>query len=135
MTLLLLSCATRLNCGEGTIERDGQCLPITTDGGTDDRSGDVVHVGEVRVELHPTAVLVAGRPVELAPRERAVLEVLSRRPGSVVNKHQLLAAVWHGEADGHAVEVTVGRLRRRLAGSLDIQTVPRRGYRLVAPAA
>lgn len=96
----------------------------------DDR---VVHVGSVVIDLSGAVVVVAGRPVELAPRERSVLEVLSRRPGSVVNKTQLLAAVWQGGADGHAVEVTIGRLRRRLAGSLDILTVPRRGYRLVAP--
>lgn len=95
----------------------------------------VVQVGELRIELGDAAVLIGARRVELAPRERAVLEVLVRRPGSVVNKHQLLAAVWHGAAEGHAVEVTIGRLRRRLAGLLDIQTVPRRGYRLVAPAA
>lgn len=95
----------------------------------------VIHVGPVPVELAGSVVRVAGRPVDLAPRERAVLEVLSRRPGSVVNKTQLLAAVWQGGADGHAVEVTIGRLRRRLGGSLQIQTVPRRGYRLVAPAA
>ncbi len=94
-----------------------------------------VLVGAVPVELSGSVVRVGGRPVELAPRERAVLEVLSRRPGTVVNKAQLLAAVWQGAADGHAVEVTIGRLRRRLDGSLDIQTVPRRGYRLVAPAA
>ncbi len=95
----------------------------------------VIHVGPVPLELSGPVVHVAGRPLELAPRERAVLEVLCRRPGSVVNKTQLLAAVWKGSADGHAVEVTIGRLRRRLDGSLDIQTVPRRGYRLVAPAA
>lgn len=95
----------------------------------------IIHVGTVPIELSGPVVLVAGRPIELAPRERAVLEALSRRPGSVVNKTQLLAAVWQGAADGHAVEVTIGRLRRRLDGSLDIQTVPRRGYRLVAPAA
>jgi DNA-binding winged helix-turn-helix (wHTH) protein len=41
--------------------------------------------------------------------------------------------VWHGAADDHAVEVTVGRLRRRLDGVLRVETVPRRGYRLVGP--
>lgn len=94
----------------------------------------IIQVGRVPLELSGPQVRVDGRTVQLAPRERAVLEVLSQRPGSVVNKAQLLATVWQGSADGHAVEVTVGRLRRRLAGSLDIQTVPRRGYRLVAPA-
>jgi DNA-binding winged helix-turn-helix (wHTH) protein len=55
------------------------------------------------------------------------------RVGTVVSKDRLLRAVWGGrEADAHAVETTVGRLRLRLAevGGA-IETVPRRGYRLV----
>jgi uroporphyrinogen-III synthase len=117
------------------VEADGSPnrRPITEPAGGHD--GRVVLVGTVPIEMGGALVTVDGRPVDLAPRERAVLEVLSRRPGSVVNKSQLLAAVWKGAADGHAVEVTIGRLRRRLDGVLDIQTVPRRGYRLVAPAA
>jgi uroporphyrinogen-III synthase len=95
----------------------------------------VTHVGGVRVELLADAVIVGGHRVALAPRERAVLAALIRRPGTVVGKQQLLAAVWQGAADGHAVEMAVGRLRRRLGDTLEIQTVPRRGYRLVAPAA
>ena len=39
--------------------------------------------------------------------------------------------VWTGESDDHVVEVTVGRLRRRLGPAGDsIETVMRRGYRL-----
>jgi uroporphyrinogen-III synthase len=39
--------------------------------------------------------------------------------------------VWTGETDDHVVEVTVGRLRRRLGSAgTHIETVMRRGYRL-----
>ena len=70
-------------------------------------------------------------PITLTDRERSVLEMLARRPGAVVSKHTLLREVWTGETDEHVVEVTVGRLRRRLgpAGG-HIETVMRRGYRL-----
>lgn len=95
--------------------------------------GEELQVGTVRVRVGRAAIVVDGHRVDLAPRERRVLEVLGRRPGSVVNKQLLLSTVWEGRADGHAVEVTVGRLRRRLDGLLEIQTVPRRGYRLVEP--
>lgn len=71
--------------------------------------------------------------VLLTERERAVLERLACRPGAIVSKATLLQDAWPGvDADAHAVEVTVGRLRRRLdevGGRLE--TVPRRGYRLV----
>ena len=90
--------------------------------------GEELQVGAVRVRVGRAAIVVDGHRVDLAPRER-----LGRRPGRVVNKQLLLSAVWEGRADEHAVEVTVGRLRRRLAGLLEIQTVPRRGYRLIEP--
>ena len=71
--------------------------------------------------------------MSLTDRERSVLEVLSERQGVVVSKQALLQRVWNDDSDEHAVEVTVGRLRRRLgpAGS-SIETVMRRGYRLAA---
>ncbi|MCU1369686.1 MAG: bifunctional uroporphyrinogen-III synthetase/response regulator domain protein [Ilumatobacteraceae bacterium] len=70
-------------------------------------------------------------PVALTERERSVLEVLSERQGAVISKQALLQRVWQDDSDEHAVEVTVGRLRRRLgpAGG-SIETVMRRGYRL-----
>lgn len=73
-----------------------------------------------------------GDPICLTERERTLLEVLTERPGVVVSKPELLRRVWSGfESDEHVVEVTVGRLRRRLgpAGN-GIETVVRRGYRL-----
>ncbi len=90
----------------------------------------VLRVGTTEIEIRATAVVVDGGLVELTPRERDVLAVLARRPGAVVTKGQLLAEVWDGGADGHAVEVTIGRLRRRLGDAVPIRTVPRRGYRL-----
>ena len=62
-----------------------------------------------------------------------VLEVLSERQGAVISKQALLQRVWQDDSDEHAVEVTVGRLRRRLgAAGGSIETVMRRGYRLAA---
>ena len=90
----------------------------------------VLVLGATEIEVRATAVVVDGELVELTPRERDVFAVLARRPGAVVTKGQLLAEVWRGGADGHAVEVTVGRLRRRLGSAVPIRTVPRRGYRL-----
>jgi uroporphyrinogen-III synthase len=72
-----------------------------------------------------------GEPITLTDRERSVLEMLARRPGAVVSKHALLHEVWTGETDEHVVEVTMGRLRRRLGpAGAHIETVMRRGYRL-----
>jgi uroporphyrinogen-III synthase len=96
-------------------------------------SRETVQVDSTQVLMGASSIVVDGEVIELTPREREVLGMLVRRPGTVVNKAQLLSHVWHGAADDHAVEVTVGRLRRRLDGTLRVETIPRRGYRLVGP--
>jgi uroporphyrinogen-III synthase len=92
------------------------------------------------LDLDGTSLLIQGRmviagngsPISLTDRERSVLALLARRPGAVVSKGTLLREVWTGETDEHVVEVTVGRLRRRLgAAGSHIETVMRRGYRLI----
>lgn len=80
-------------------------------------------------------VIVNGNdPEVLSDRERGVLDALAERPGAVHSKSALLRSVWgSGEQDEHVVEVTVGRLRRRLGpAGAGVETVVRRGYRLAA---
>jgi uroporphyrinogen-III synthase len=91
-------------------------------------------VDGVPVTLQGALAVVGDEEVELTERERAVLEVLAERPGAVVSKAALLARVWGPDAaDEHAVEVTVGRLRRRLGpAGVAVETAVRRGYRLSA---
>jgi uroporphyrinogen-III synthase len=92
-------------------------------------------VGGLEVVMQGSVVVGTER-VMLTPREAALLRVLARRPGAVVAAGVLLAEVWHGATDTHVVEVTVGRLRRRLAPSgLAVVAVAGRGYRLVAHTA
>jgi DNA-binding response OmpR family regulator len=94
-------------------------------------------IGELVIDRAARAVTWAGRPVELSPREYALLAELARRAGSVVGKDELLSAVWGDEqaATRNAVEVYVGYLRRKLdavgAGHM-LRTVRGHGY-LVEP--
>jgi uroporphyrinogen-III synthase len=93
----------------------------------------VVSTNSGELHLAGTSVVVDGERIELTDRERAVLRVLARQPGTVVSKRVLLQEVWgDADADAHALEVTVGRLRRRLgAAGGSVRTVIRRGYQLV----
>lgn len=91
----------------------------------------------LRVDKHEVTIqgrlvcVGAARSVMLTDRERKVLAVLVRRPGAVVSKQELLGQVWGHDTDPHVVEVTVGRLRRRLGeAGIGVETVMRRGYRL-----
>jgi len=88
-------------------------------------------LGGHRVVLQGAIAILDGDPVELPPREAALLAVLAERPGAVVGKATLANRLWGAGSDPHAVEVAVNRLRGRLgpAGSR-LVTVRGRGYRL-----
>lgn len=90
--------------------------------------------GEVTV-VQGRTLRIGDRLVDLPDRERAVFRALLGRRGAVVSKPALLQALGDGVTP-HAVEATVGRLRRRLgpAGPA-IRAVRGRGYLLEAEAA
>ncbi|MBC3844220.1 response regulator transcription factor [Streptacidiphilus sp. 4-A2] len=77
-------------------------------------------------------VLREGKPVALAPKEFAVLEVLMRANGGVVSAEQLLEKAWdeHTDPFTNVVRVTVMTLRRKLGEPPVIITVPGSGYRI-----
>jgi uroporphyrinogen-III synthase len=81
------------------------------------------------LEVRGHAVLLDGEARALAPAAMAILGVLTARPGVVVSKDQLIAALPRGN-DGHAVDVAVARLRTALGSGRHIETVIKRGYRL-----
>jgi uroporphyrinogen-III synthase len=92
-----------------------------------------VRLGGFETVLKGRTVSVrGGEPAVLAGRERQVLDALLERPGAVCSKNALMRSIWgRNETDTHVVEVTVGRLRRRLgAAGGGIETVIRRGYRI-----
>ncbi|WP_068157876.1 uroporphyrinogen-III synthase [Rhodococcus phenolicus] len=66
----------------------------------------------------------------LAPAGMALLRTLASRPGRVVAREELLAALPGGGGDTHAVETAVARLRSSLGAPAIVQTVVKRGYRL-----
>ena len=91
-----------------------------------------VEIGGLAVRLQGKMLAIGGgEPTMLTDRERQVLDILVERPGVVHSKEALLKRVWGaGERDTHVVEVTVGRLRKRLGeAGVGIETVVRRGYR------
>jgi uroporphyrinogen-III synthase len=81
------------------------------------------------LEVRGHAVLIDGRLHTLAPAAMAILSSLAARPGAVVSKDRLVAALPRGN-DGHAVDVAMGRLRTALGSGRHIETVIKRGYRL-----
>jgi DNA-binding response OmpR family regulator len=89
------------------------------------------------LDLARRRVTVDGRVVELTFLEFELLAVLARDPGMVLSRQQLLDRVWGAEyaADGHLLDVHVGKLRRKLGDDPSaprfIETVRGVGFRLV----
>ncbi|WP_433337109.1 response regulator transcription factor [Spirillospora sp. CA-294931] len=92
-------------------------------------------VGDLHLDTGRHEVFRGTRPVQLTPKEFAVLRYLMSRPGQVVSSEDLLEHVWDENADPftNTVRVTLGTLRRKLSVDDEeqlIETLVRRGYRL-----
>jgi DNA-binding winged helix-turn-helix (wHTH) protein len=69
--------------------------------------------------------------VTLRPKSLAVLKFLAERPGAIVTKDEIMAAVWQGIAvTDDSVVQCVTEIRKALGDDehLIIKTVPKRGY-------
>jgi two-component system OmpR family response regulator len=90
-------------------------------------------VGPVTLDLLTRRVERAGRPLDLRPREFALLEYLMRHPGRVLSKTMILSHVWGYSFDPNTnvVDVLVSRLREKLDRPFDeklLHTVRGAGY-------
>lgn len=85
--------------------------------------------GDLVIDPAAHSVLRAGQPVELTPREFALLLLLLESRGRVLSRQQLEARLysWDDGVGSNAVEVHVHHVRRKLGESL-IQTVRGVGY-------
>lgn len=86
------------------------------------RSGDPTNqlsYGDIEFDRRSRTVTVRGTPVALTRRELSLLEMLLANRGRIVSKRQILDGVfgYDSEPTENAVEVLVGRLRRKLAGA------------------
>jgi len=92
----------------------------------------------LRSDPESGAIYLDDAPLELAPREAALLRALLARPGHAVAKERLFELVFPGEADVQyeAIEVVVYRLRKKLADTgAQLVTLRGLGYLLKAQAA
>src|SRR5262249_31590344 len=75
-----------------------------------------LEVGDLRIDLLSREVTRAGQPIDLRPREFALLEFLARHAGQVVSKTMILSRIWNYTFDPrtNVVDVLVSRLREKI---------------------
>jgi DNA-binding response OmpR family regulator len=92
----------------------------------------ILHHTDVELDPARRSVTRAGRTIELARKELAVLETLMEADGATVSSEALLERVWDEQTDPftNVVRMTVMTLRRKLGEPQIIETVIGVGYRM-----
>ena len=92
----------------------------------------VLAAGDVVLDPARRTATRAGRPLDLTPKELAVLEVLLAAQGAVVTPEELVEKAWDEQLDplSNTVRMTVMTLRRKLGDPPLIATIRGSGYRV-----
>lgn len=87
----------------------------------------VIEVGALTLDTRRMQVTVDGKPIHLSPQEYRLVSYLVQHAGRVVSQLELTEQLYSQdfERDSNAIEVMVGRVRRKLGNKL-IET--RRGF-------
>ena len=97
----------------------------------------VLKAADLEMNLLTRKVTRGGQPIDLLPREFALLEHLLRRKGRVQTRTMLMEAVWdiHFDPMTNVVDTHISRLRRKVDKPFEaeiIETVRGSGYRIDA---
>src|SRR5262249_25032319 len=103
-----------------------------------EQASTVYEFGPFRLEAREHRLVRDGRPVPLTGKAFSTLCALVQRHGTLVSKQELMAAVWpETVVEENNLDRNISTLRKalgeQLSGESFIETVPRVGYRFVAP--
>ena len=100
----------------------------------------LIRFGVFELDLEAGQLLKNGRHVRLQPQPFKLLCLLAGHPGKLVTREQIQAALWTGDTFvdfEQGVNFAIKQVREALNDPAEnpvfIQTVPKRGYRFVAP--
>jgi Tol biopolymer transport system component/DNA-binding winged helix-turn-helix (wHTH) protein len=103
-------------------------------------SSPKVKFGIFEADLRSRELLRSGVPVRLQDQPFRVLMLLLESRGEIVTREELQHSVWGKDTDvdrDHGLKTAINKVREALKDSADnprfIETLPRRGYRFIAP--
>ena len=95
---------------------------------------------QFELNLRTSEIYKQGKRVKLQDQPCQVLALLTERPGELVTREELQKRLWPNETFvdfDHGVNIAINKLRDALGDSAErprfIETLPRRGYRWLAP--
>src|SRR5258706_10222451 len=100
----------------------------------------ITRCGVFEIDLKAFELRKHGLRLKLSEQPFQILAILLERPGEIVTRDELRERLWPGDTFvdfDHGLNNAVMRLREVLGDSSDrprfIETLPRRGYRFIAP--
>ncbi|WP_026361524.1 response regulator transcription factor [Amycolatopsis nigrescens] len=113
---------------------DARIRAVLRRAAVEQRDGEETH-GDLAIDRTGLVVRRRGEQVPLTPTELKLLLALSRTPGQVLSRQQILRSVWEHDylGDSRLVDACVQRLRSKIedvpAKPVHVQTVRGFGYR------
>ena len=98
------------------------------------RAAPILVYGDIELNPATRELRLGGVPVDLSPREFALLAALLARPGAILSRTQLEEKLygWDDAVESNAVEVHIHSLRKKLGADV-IRNVRGVGWMLVKP--
>jgi len=100
----------------------------------------VIRFGAFELDLEAERLLKNGRQVRMQPQPFKLLRLLTTQPGRLVTREEIQAALWTNDTFvdfeqgvNFAVKQVREALGDRAENSIYVETVPKRGYRFLAP--
>jgi Tol biopolymer transport system component/DNA-binding winged helix-turn-helix (wHTH) protein len=100
----------------------------------------VVRFGVFEADLRTAELRKQGVRIRLSGQSFQILEALLLRPGELITRDELKQKLWPSDSFGdfeHGLNAAVNRVREALGDSPEnprfVETLPRRGYRFIAP--
>jgi len=93
---------------------------------------EIMNFGDLVIDKPGRQVYLAGKKIELSPKEFDLLLYLAENAGIALSREQILNAVWNYDylGDGRTVDTHIKKIRAKLGDKSDlIQTVRGLGYR------
>src|SRR5713226_3307288 len=104
------------------------------------RQPDILRFGIYEVNVRAGEVRKQGVRIKLQEQPFHVLTLLLQRAGDVVTREELRSQIWQSDTFvdfDNGLNTSINKLREALGDSADnprfIETLPRRGYRFIAP--
>src|SRR5579863_3528801 len=100
----------------------------------------ILGFGSFQVDLRSGELRKQGVRIKVQEQPFLVLKALLERPGEIVTREELRSQIWSADTFvdfDNSLNTCINKLREALGDSADrprfIETIPRRGYRFVAP--